>query len=663
MSEFHNPYNFIPALPPKKDEELGQQSPVGHDRYHNDKWSGRITIRITAKTPIIIPDTTKMETGEDYKKHNPDTKIEMTDDHKIFEVRKDASGKPLLPVTSLKGILRSSYEAITNSRLSVFKDHETPPARRMAVGNGAAMVPTRVIENENNKLSLELLLGNNSNPPEINPTNKKWRVPGRQLHAAWLPLYSNNLRKNIRYEGTDQIPEHGDHVICILQKVEHKVWNRDRQCHIRNFDFWQVVSIAPYDQADTLNMDTRATSINADERRRSSVYRPYNGEIIEAYGYVYISNNNIEKKHDERVFFYSDNEDECKLKCELSGTNSKKINKDWQNLIKNYHEIHKGDPEITNGIHLSRHVKDEKENKLSVGTLCYALLKTGQNGKPVKQNNQYVIEALYPVMISRELGYVSPEQLLDDELRPATKIEQLSAADRVFGWVKQNGDGAYKGQVNIHPVTFNSDTSIKKINGLAIKTFGKPLPLANLSTPKISQARFYVAKNSYGQPLDQTDIREMGYFRKTAKGPERLRGRKTYIHHKHTLNDDGDACQDYWNPEEGPLDPIQRNDKTYYREYIRHDKERDSQNRSYKDWVQPGTTFSTDIDVSNLNKSELGALLWLLNLDQGYLRIGSGGPLGFGSIKIEITKLNLINGEGKKQEYSSLLLLPLRNDQ
>src|SRR5580765_7272976 len=58
--DFHNPYNFIPA-PPRdhidgSKSDLGDHMPVGHDSYKDDLWSGRIAVKLTTQTPLLIPD-------------------------------------------------------------------------------------------------------------------------------------------------------------------------------------------------------------------------------------------------------------------------------------------------------------------------------------------------------------------------------------------------------------------------------------------------------------------------------------------------------------------------------------------------------------------------------------------------------------------------------
>jgi hypothetical protein len=122
---FHNPYNFIPA-PPRKtnDPDLGDHEPVGHHRLFPDRYTGVIRVKMTAITPLLLPDAANA--------------TDIDDGHKSFPVRLDADGKPYIPPTSLKGMLRSAYEAITNSRLAVFPGHEASGSRD-ATGHGARL--------------------------------------------------------------------------------------------------------------------------------------------------------------------------------------------------------------------------------------------------------------------------------------------------------------------------------------------------------------------------------------------------------------------------------------------------------------------------------------------------------------------------------------------
>src|SRR5205085_8284789 len=91
----------------------------------------------------------------------------------------------------------------------------------------------------------------------------------------------------------------------------------------------------------------------------------------------------------------------------------------------------------------SSHIAKYDIKELHEGTLCYVELVPNSNAE---------VAAIIPVTISRRLYAVSPEALLPDSLRPAQNYTQLSPADRVFGWVSQKGQGAYRGNLRIGPV-------------------------------------------------------------------------------------------------------------------------------------------------------------------------------------------------------------------
>ncbi len=105
--DFHNPYNFVPA-PPRNtsDPDLGDQCPVDQDAFLADRFSGSIRVRMTSKTPLLVPDTERAQ--------------QSANGHKTFPLRVDADGKPLIPASSVRGMLRSAYEAVTNSRFGRF---------------------------------------------------------------------------------------------------------------------------------------------------------------------------------------------------------------------------------------------------------------------------------------------------------------------------------------------------------------------------------------------------------------------------------------------------------------------------------------------------------------------------------------------------------------
>lgn len=626
--DFHNPYNFVPA-PPRNTEkvqnsELGDRPPCGHDSYLDNHWSGRISVTLTTVTPLLIPDAANLT--EDGK------------GHKTYPIRVDADGKPYLPPTSIKGMLRSAYEAVTNSRLSIFVKHEERLAFRMPTNLGIQMIPARIERDENGNKLIRFLPGTSNIQNDGTPSPNL-------MYAAWLPRYSRGkISFNAIKYPNGQLPEHQQEVEAWIEKIQHFRWDRNRNQHIEDFQYWRVRKIVILGERLGDEPDPTPTTKPSD---RQSSHQSL-GVIEKIRGFVCISNSNIDRKHDERVFFNNGSQ----IIQVLSTDDSRKIEKQWENLITNYQEIHddeicrkhKDSPPALNNSVWSRHIKGighslaTHERNLDSGTLCYARIR--------KNNNYYEILGLYPVIIARDLFEVDPLSLLPHELRPAIQIDQLSPADRVFGWVNQNGQGSYKGNLRINSVECNSNDSIEE-------SFGEDgFPLNILGEPKPQQARFYIAKDKEGTPLDQGIAKEKTY--QTNNG---LRGRKVYPHHNN-------LPAQHWN---NPTDDsrVKTPQERHFQEYRRPKKDNveqiDDQNRSIKAWVKPNTTFSFNIDVTNISNVELGALLWLLSLSENhYHRLGGGKPLGFGSIKLTINwdETDLRKGENWREFYSSLISIP-----
>jgi len=182
----------------------------------------------------------------------------------------------------------------------------------------------------------------------------------------------------------------------------------------------------------------------------------------------------------------------------------------------------------------------------------------------------------------------------------------------------------------------------------ALSIFNNPgIPLAILGEPKPAQTRFYTAEDKSGAPIDSKAGADKKYgYSSRERG---LRGRKVYPHH-------GELPSDYW--EKPWEDRMNKATDGRYQAY-RHpggDKERSSQNRSVTGWVNVATEFTFNIDISNLSDIELGALLWLLQLPgNSYHRLGGGKPLGFGSVKLELSDVSdLRKGQHWKDFYTSL---------
>jgi CRISPR-associated protein (TIGR03986 family) len=622
QGDFRNPYNFIPA-PPRDTAhpDLGDHEPVGQDTFEADRYTGTLRVSMVAKTPLLLPDTERVQ--------------ESSNGHKTYPLRVGTDGKPLIPASSVRGMLRSAYEAVTNSRFGRFSktQHEDRLAFRMDARDGLKLVPARVDGGQ-----IQLLTGTSS----VGTDGK----PAGPMFAAWLPRYVNGQVgfRALRY-ANNQLPQHGDHVACWIEQIQHHRPGPGGHGYVPDFQYWAVRAIAP--DVATLGVAPAATQL-----QQNSKHQPVRGTLKQVDGWVCVTNANINRKHDERVFFIDSAVSPSK---NLHLTEAHRAM--WRELIANYQTIHKDDldkrrrdgrsPDEYLGSEpgktaWSRHVYTDDDRELNPGTLCYVRLNSKQTD----------VEAIFPVMIARELYALSPWDLLDRSLRPASAINELSPADRVFGWVDADADRtsvprgsrvAARGLLRVAPVACESSVAE------SVETFADGgVPLAILSTPKAQQGRFYVAKSPQGEAQnDRLSKAAAGYA--AGKG---LRGRKVYPHQQ-------SLPSAHWSSPTIDRTQTAVGTPRQYQEYRRPkkdniDEQRDDQNRSILGWVKPETAFTFDLHVHNLSKVELGALLWILSLPDGhYFRFGGGKPLGFGSVRLTVTSCDVRTGSDIDARYAS----------
>ena len=591
---FHNPYTFVPTPPRPSSEFAGDfnplknDPPLDHASLKPNLWTGHIPIKLTTVTPLVLLKSDgrgEDSTEEPYDVHSR------------------------IPESSLRGMLRSAYEVVTNSRYGAFRN-DNRLAYRMNPRQSLELIPA-IIEDgsKHGELKAQLYPGTSDITPQ--------RPEG--------PMYAAMLDVNSTYVGGGE------------PKTRDEVWAKiDRREH-RRYRYWKVTKIWLKSNQPTKPSDP--------------------GKIVK--GSVLITNENMGNKHDERVFFVDGKNAKNPIKRDVTH-----LKEAWRMRIQSYRDAHpesdifnrKGamgkpwrkigrDPGDTawsphlyeDGKHTDRWGRPSEDTlELRAGNMVYARCRFDSKGNVEK------ITDLFPVMISRELYENSPKDLLDVSLRPAKELRELSPADRLFGWVpqEQGDDSGYKSRIRV-VCEGSEDTDI-------VEEFeGGPLPLTILGQPKPAQGRFYVAGDDKGIPQHGKRKQDAGY---KASAGKRLRGRKQYWHHKGL---EAEQAPDYWKA--SSEDRTQRQTNGRYQEYRRPDKfnnrnqqfeqQIDSQNRSIKGWIKPGTVFKASLYVQNLQPEEIGALLWLLSRPEDYyFRLGYGKPLGFGSVHIEIDTERLIKG-------------------
>ena len=189
------------------------------------------------------------------------------------------------------------------------------------------------------------------------------------------------------------------------------------------------------------------------------------------------------------------------------------------------------------------------------------------------------------------------------DLRPENhKSDELDMAEALFGRVMKKPEDTINGRIYFDDAVAKEAVAYDELISLKI-----------LANPKPTSFQLYLK-----QPQNVTFNDMLHYDSPDAK----LRGYKLYWHKKFE--------------EDSP----------------------DTQNTLIAP-LEPGAIFEGSIRFENLSEEELGALLFVLNLPEGYChKIGMGKPLGLGSIKITAT-LSILD---PKKRYSNLIDNGYTND-
>jgi CRISPR-associated protein (TIGR03986 family) len=578
---FHNPYNFIPT-PDRAgvltDPFAGDHNPVFDRRNMPEDMSKKIpgedhSRYWSERYTGTIPVVLKTRTPMFIT--DPATKRLFAGVEGQNNAHYCYDTLDYIPSAALKGMLSSAYEAITNSRYRVFKKTQHERKLGMRAQANPNLAPGRVRNNGDN-LEVELFTGT---------TGLAANRPS-PLYAAWLPMYNSPISGILAgLGGTFQTG------------VTIRLYR-----HQRGFQFWSVVKIAGHDVSPI----THHAAPVADVSDRT------------VDGYVVISGKIFNRKHDERFFF---NDSPGTMTAPVNGN----VKDDYEALIADYQAVHDGGayPPIEPGVVLGEHIENPARKTLSDGDFVYA------------EMNGHAIAALFPVQISREIYPKSPLDCVYSTILPAGSVDSLSPADRVFGWVKQDGGGAWKGKIRI------SDSTKAQT-----QCFGdEPIPLAILGNPKPAQVRFYLG-NQEGSPQKNGIPKSQAAYNVNKK----LRGRKVYLNQ--LQNDENYWTPGYWRD----------NSSDYCMKIDENETENDrrsGQNRSISSWIPAGSELRFNIKVENLTIEELGALLTLTTQKtERNLKMGYAKPLGFGSITLELglnagELLPIYTGEQQRDYYAS----------
>ena len=556
-----NPYTFIPALPRHPDalpEGLGDGPPAPHGVIDPaSQWSGWLTLRLVTRTPMLLPD--------------PETARRDADDHPTYPVRQGPDGQPLLHGASVKGALRSAYETVTGSRYGVFRGHATALAYRQPAIS-PKLTPARVESDGNGGLCFRLCAW----PPLPVPL---YGLPGRRARAM-------GAARDETCAGESGLPD----------------W---RKLHGRQV--WYTTRAAGHTGSSRTVVDqvTLAT-----EPQPAGAAGP---------AWLSITGRSIENKSSERLFVPA-----AKTPLPVQAHHHRL----WHAVLASYRDAAQyhepGTDQAGRKLERSRHVSTSPDvpTQLADGDLVYLELDSpaappGHDRREPRQAAPATVMAIHPVIFGRVPYPQTPAQALDLSLHPAARLEELSPADRLFGWVSAaSGQGqgrpassGYRGRLRVEAVECLTPDWLTPHSPAGVT-------LAPLSSPKPTQFRFYAAADADGTPVENGARKETGY-------QSGLRGRKAYWY-------PSAAPDGYWEPGDAPLDGGR------FREWQQYPPEKNSQNSSHLGWVREGTGFTVRLFLDAVPAAELSPLIWLASQDGCALRLGAGKPYGFGAVAVSI---------------------------
>jgi len=518
---FLNPYNFVrylpePTIAPDDSDAqlLGRCPPPSHDRYVG--LTGRITCSLEAVTPLFVSDSHDVKV----------TKLRLQDgrevEHKSYRFFQ-YDGQDAIPASSLRGMIRSMFEAVTNAPFSVFDgdqrlEYRIDPAEARRFKPG--IVQSLPVNGQSGVIAL---------------------CEEAKVSAYYDDAESNEL---------DDSWTCGEEAWAIVGKTKNNV---------------PKVEIISHNHAGLAN----------------------DGRQVHQ-GWVKVTGKTIDSKRNESFFYFKGGPRRAQ-----AVTFDADREADFNIIL--HAQLHERQEDFHS------HIQSEH---LAIGNLVYVELDP-------EDNTQVRNIALARVARLRYRSAVG--DLLPEHLKPSEHYDKLDIASRVFGWVKATPEEnrhkpiAYAGRVRLtHALlTDNGDKGI----------FKEEIPLAILGEPKPTTTLFYLRKKN-GEWNDEERKKPGATETVGYDGPNKLRGRKAYRHHGAALN---------------------------RLEYERAGRRQDHQNRSVRGVRAPGNAFEFTIHFHNLAPLELGALLWTLQLgDEGcHFRLGYAKPLGFGSVKLAVERIEL----------------------
>lgn len=516
----------------------------------------------------------------------------------VHSVPVTEQGHPELPGTATKGPLRNLFGAITGSRLDAEPGVE-PLIRRRRPAEALALLMGKVHRHE----------------------------PGR------LILWVNDVRT---LGGT---PNRGPGSITGTVALPVAVMTAAGLAHAADVRAWIRLTYHPARGAQQAYYYWRVDSLAA---LHAPVPPPPAGgasrNCILVEGRIHATGeNSFGRKHDERLWVHR------RLRPDGAALRGGQVNAQWRVEGARYHQVR----EAWNAV-LDSYIGSSSPAGMTPAdytheatALAWAELNEGQTfffaTDPAVTPE---LEVLTPGMISR-VGYaLTPSDLLDHRLLPPARAAEMSAVQRVFGTVTEASERSPR--YGREAESFQRQ-GLLEFGDLDCANVVLPPPdkvwtLAPQGAPKAAYGRFTTVSPT-GHPLRGLQKKDL------FAADHRLGGRRVPLHH---------STAPQAPPAGGWPYPATRSSG---RPYLAEPEHNHTQLTQIDGWVPPGVEFQQRLRFINLNRLELGALLWLLT-EPSYHHIGRMRGYGFGTVTVAVDSAQVQTGEQKRKSLLSMTVAP-----
>ncbi|WP_335934226.1 TIGR03986 family CRISPR-associated RAMP protein [Fusobacterium polymorphum] len=323
-----------------------------------------------------------------------------------------------------------------------------------------------------------------------------------------------------------------------------------------------------------------------------------------------------------------------KLQSDIAGENailwvsSKIDNKIYEKILifdeeacNNYYSFTKDEFDDLNFLIKERRKREEKENS------CFYINEVKENSEntsslnTLKKGDAIIFEGENKNAIRLAFSEIprlrykcSPLDLIPDNFRPCSNIDELCFACRLFGTIGDNTNSKNDNDKSKNEL-FAISSRIFITDALSLderdKNKEKLLDrLRSLGEPHPTLLRFYLKYGDYNERYN--------------KGKYEIRGRKFYWHHTKKIE-------------------VGKNWEKYKKSI--ETKNHDNTNSKIY-FLEPLQEFNFEINFKDLNEEELGILLYSIEIEEGKSlhKLGKAKAYGFGSCEIKIDKCLIETG-------------------